>query len=235
MYYKTSLAVVLIGMFIYGYSDQQYNPKDVHGSHSYTDYVSNWNDISCTTWATLNALLALFPLMPSPFYGVLSGFNAIAPTFSLGVCGAFWFLLPADRQSKDIVSLHQHAFLAIITVLDLAISGAPLRFFHILSTWVFAGAYALNTMIVYYCFGEDRDEIYPFLRYKEDFGSAIKFDLMMTFGIQSVVFTMIYCLNKLKFMLHRRCSSSYGPDGKASESQTGLIEKEPLDNRFEFE
>jgi len=235
MYYKTSLAVVLIGMFIYGYSDQQYNPKDVYGSHSYTDYVSNWNDISCTTWATLNALLALFPLMPSPFYGILSGFNAIAPTFSLGVCGAFWILLPAERQSKDIVSLHQHGFLAIITVLDLALSGAPLRFFHILSTWVFAGAYALNTMIVYYCFGDDRDEIYPFLKYKEDFSSAIKFDLMMTFGIQSVVFIMIYCLQKLKFMLHRRCSSSYGPDGKASESQTGLIEKAPLDNRFEFE
>ena len=126
----------------------------VLGSHSYTDYVSNWNDMSCTMWATLNALLAMFPMLPSPFYGVLSGLNAIAPTFSLGVCGAFWLLLPPERQSKDIVSLHQHAFLAIITVVDLLLSGAPVRFFHILSTWVFAGAYALNTMIVYYAFGK---------------------------------------------------------------------------------
>lgn len=184
-------------------------------------------------------------------YGLLSGMNAIAPTFSLGVCGAFWFLLPAERQSKDIVSLHQHAFLAIITVADLLISGTPIRFFHIMSTWVFAGCYALNTMIVYYVFGESfhcasifqsltskcligaqRDEIYPFLKYKEDFSTAISFNLMMTFGIQSAVFISIYCLNKLKFLVYRKCSSSH-PDGRASESQTGLIEKEPLNSRLE--
>merc|ERR1712130_759699 len=111
MYYKTSLAVVLMGMFIYGYSDQQYNPKDVYG--------------------------------------------------------------------------------------------------------------------------DDRDEIYPFLKYKDDFSSALKFDLMMTFGIQSVVFCVLYCLNKLKLTIFKKCSKSY-PDGMASESQTGLIEKDPLDSRFEF-
>lgn len=232
LYYKISLALALFGMFIYGYSDQKHNPKDVYGSHSYTDYVSNWNDISCTMWATLNAFIALCPTAPGPMYGLLSGMNAIAPTFSLGVCGAFWFLLPAERQSKDIVSLHQHAFLAIITVADLLISGTPIRFFHIMSTWVFAGCYALNTMIVYYVFGAQRDEIYPFLKYKEDFSTAISFNLMMTFGIQSAVFISIYCLNKLKFLVYRKCSSSH-PDGRASESQTGLIEKEPLNSRLE--
>ena len=105
-------------------------------------------------WALLNAFIAFFPAAPMPFYGVLSGLNAIAPTFSIGVAGSFWILLPADRQSKDIVSLHQHGFLAIITVADLLISGAPVRFFHIFSTWIFAGLYALNTMIVFYVFGK---------------------------------------------------------------------------------
>lgn len=236
LYYKTSLAIALISMMLYGYSDQKFNPKDVYGSHSYTDYVSNWNDMSCTIWATLNALVAVFPQLPSPIYGLLSGMNAVAPTFSIGVCGAFWLLLPADRQSTDWVSLHQHAFLAIITVLDLIFTGAPVRFFHIMSTWVFAGCYALNTMIVYYIFGAPRDEIYPFLKYKEDFSSAIQFDLMMTFGVQSVVFIMIYCIHRLKMKLYTTISSNYtGPDGRASESQTGLIEKEPLDKRSDFE
>jgi len=97
------------------------------GSHSYTDYVSNWNDISCSIWAILNCVLAYFPQAPDFFYSALSATNAIAPTFSIGVAGAFWCLLPADRQSTDIVSLHQHGFLAIITVADLIFSAAPIR------------------------------------------------------------------------------------------------------------
>ena len=101
----------------------------------------------------MNALMAAFPQSPGHLYGLLSGLNAIAPTFSIGVAGAFWLLLPAERQSKDLVSLHQHGFLAVITVIDLLICAAPIRYFHILSTWIFAGAYAINTMLVYYIFG----------------------------------------------------------------------------------
>jgi len=206
--YKSCLAVALLGMFIYGYSDQQYNPKDVHGSHSYTDYVSNWNDIACTLWASMNALMAAFPQSPGHLYGLLSGLNAIAPTFSIGVAGAFWLLLPAERQSKDLVSLHQHGFLAVITVIDLLICAAPIRYFHILSTWIFAGAYAINTMLVYYIFGASRDEIYPFLDYQDKFIDAVKFDLFMTFGVQSIVFTTLYVMSKIKYFFIRRCSVS---------------------------
>ena len=97
------------------------------GSHSYTDYVSNWNDMSCSIWAVLNAILAVAPHSPGALYSMVSAFNAIAPTFSIGVAGAFWCLLPAERQSKDLVSLHQHGFLAVITVLDTCFSAAPIR------------------------------------------------------------------------------------------------------------
>ena len=99
----------------------------ISGSHSYTDYVSNWNDISCSIWALLNCALAHFPQAPDFAFSALSAFNAIAPTFSIGVAGAFWCLLPAERQSTDIVSLHQHGFLAVITVADLIFSAAPIR------------------------------------------------------------------------------------------------------------
>ena len=114
-------------MLAYGYHDQQFNPKDVHGSHFYTDYVSNWNDMSCSIWAVLNAVLAFCPQTHGALYAGVSAFNAIAPTFSIGVAGAFWCLLPKERQSTDIVSLHQHAFLAIITVIDLIFTAAPIR------------------------------------------------------------------------------------------------------------
>jgi len=208
--YKTSLAVVLVAMLIYGYTDQRTNPKDVHGSHSYTDYVSNWNDMSCSIWAILNAIIALAPHSPGALYSTVSAFNAIAPTFSIGVAGAFWCLLPVERQSKDLVSLHQHAFLAVITVVDTCFSAAPIRWFHLFSTWIFAGLYSINTMIVYAIFGEERDEIYPFLNYAEKFGDALKFDIMMTFGVQSAVFLLIFALSHLKFFVHRKCLSKSG-------------------------
>ena len=102
--------------------------KKIRFAFSYTDYVSNWNDMSCSMWAVLNAILALAPNSPTFMYSSVSAFNAIAPTFSIGVAGAFWCLLPAERQSKDLVSLHQHGFLAVITVADMLFSAAPIRF-----------------------------------------------------------------------------------------------------------
>lgn len=208
-YYKTGLAVVLVSMLVYGYTDQRVNPKDVHGSHSYTDYVSNWNDMSCSVWAVLNAILALAPNSPTFMYSSVSAFNAIAPTFSIGVAGAFWCLLPAERQSKDLVSLHQHGFLAVITVADMLFSAAPIRWFHLFSTWIFAGAYSLNTMLVYAIFGEERDEIYPFLNYAGDYASAVKFDMFMTFGVQSAVFLFIFALSHAKFFIHRKLQERF--------------------------
>lgn len=215
-WYKTVLAVFICSMFIYGYRDQKNNPKDMHGSHSYTDYVSNWNDISCSIWAILNCVLAYFPQAPDFFYSALSATNAIAPTFSIGVAGAFWCLLPADRQSTDIVSLHQHGFLAIITVADLIFSAAPIRWFHLFSTWVFAGCYALNTMVVYYVFGEGRDEIYPFLDYKDKFSAAMKFNMMMTFGVQSAVFLFIFLVSNMKFFVYRKLQERFEAKIRAS-------------------
>jgi len=208
-YYKATLAVFLVSMLAYGYHDQQFNPKDVHGSHFYTDYVSNWNDMSCSIWAVLNAVLAFCPQTHGALYAGVSAFNAIAPTFSIGVAGAFWCLLPKERQSTDIVSLHQHGFLAIITVIDLIFTAAPIRWFHLFSTWIFAGCYALNTMIVFFIFGESRDEIYPFLDYTNKFKDALKFDIFMTFGVQSAVFIFIFLTSNIKFFVHRKLQERF--------------------------
>merc|ERR1712212_233352 len=208
-YYKATLAVFLVSMLAYGYHDQQSNPKDVHGSHFYTDYVSNWNDMSCSIWAVSNAILAFFPQTHWALYASASAFNAIAPTFSIGVAGAFWCLLPKERQSTDIVSLHQHAFLAIITVIDLIFTAAPIRWFHLFSTWIFAGCYALNTMIVFFIWGEDRDEIYPFLDYTNKWKDALKFDVFMTFGVQSSVFIFIFLTSNIKFFVHRKLQERF--------------------------
>jgi hypothetical protein len=233
-WYKTTLMIFICSMFVYGYRDQKNNPKDMHGSHSYTDYVSNWNDISCSIWAILNCALAHFPQAPDFAFSTLSAFNAIAPTFSIGVAGAFWCLLPAERQSTDIVSLHQHGFLAVITVADLIFSAAPIRWFHLFSTWIFAGSYAANTMIVYYVFGEGRDEIYPFLDYKDNFMYALKFDVMMTFGVQTTVFLFIFFIANMKFFVHRKCLSTTDTYVKCQKGELDL-ESESRDSRDSVE
>ena len=84
------------------------------------------------------------------------------------------------------------------------------RWFHLFSTWIFAGLYSINTMVVYAIFGDSRDEIYPFLNYGEKFVDAVKFDVMMTFGVQSAVFLFIFSLSSIKFFIHRKCLSKSG-------------------------
>ena len=55
--------------------------------------------------------------------------------------------------------------------------------------------------------GESRDEIYPFLDYTNKFKDALKFDIFMTFGVQSAVFIFIFLTSNIKFFVHRKCLS----------------------------
>ena len=121
------------------------------GTHCYTDYVSNWSDIICSIWGLVSAYLAVNPNSSDRLYRFSNGLNSIAPTWSIGVAGAFWVsfteienffysfllvekyystlfqcLLPADRQTLDLVSLHQHAALAILTFADLLITNSKI-------------------------------------------------------------------------------------------------------------
>ena len=111
-------------------------------------------------------------MVPNPSQNIerlLAAFNSIAPTWSIGVSGAFWvslcsrdkvfpcfiqFLLPKDRQTLDLVSLNQHAFLAIICLVDLLITNSRIRIKDLVPAWLFATAYAINTILVWLIFGK---------------------------------------------------------------------------------
>ena len=158
------------------------------GSHCYTDYVSNWSDVVCSIWAIISAYIAIVPNASHNIERLLAAFNSIAPTWSIGVSGAFWvslencqgsekfprnpdwddrqestylnnffqFLLPKDRQTLDLVSLNQHAFLAIICLVDLLITNSRIRIKDLIPAWLFATAYAVNTILVWLIFGKFR-------------------------------------------------------------------------------
>ena len=153
------------------------------GSHCYTDYVSNWSDVVCSIWAIISAYIAIVPNASQNIERLSAAFNSIAPTWSIGVSGAFWvssenslksgkfsgnldwkppkyvynliqFLLPKDRQTLDLVSLNQHAFLAIICLVDLLITNSRIRIKDLVPAWLFATAYAVNTILVWLIFGK---------------------------------------------------------------------------------
>merc|ERR1711868_4835 len=200
--YKLTVAAYLISMSFYGWRDQKLNPKNIHGSHCYTDYVSNWSDVVCSIWAIISAYIAIVPNASKNIERLLAAFNSIAPTWSIGVSGAFWFLLPKDRQTLDLVSLNQHAFLAIICLVDLLITNSRIRIKDLIPAWLFATAYAANTILVWLIFGQDRDAIYPMIDYTNKFNFAIQFNLVLIFGVQTAVFLTLYIISTIKHIIY---------------------------------
>ena len=81
------------------------------GTHCYTDYVSNWSDIICSIWGLVSAYLAVNPNSSDKIYKLSTGLNSIAPTWSIGVAGAFWvsvFLLSNFRVVSTCKYLVSH-------------------------------------------------------------------------------------------------------------------------------
>jgi hypothetical protein len=62
------------------------------------------------------------------------------------------------------------------------------------------------------------------LNYSEKFGYAVKFDLAMTFGLQTIMFSLMYLFSKTKFWVHRKITAAPSVDSPG-ESKTELLEK----------
>ena len=57
---------------------------------AYTDYISNWADISCALWGILSAQNALFRNTYEVEKWLLRAFNAIAPSSAIAVCWGYF-------------------------------------------------------------------------------------------------------------------------------------------------
>lgn len=87
-------------------------------------------------------------------------FNAMASTSSITITGVYWGLMDKDKLSTAIHSLHQHGGLGVITFSSLLLSHDPFPFVYVVSTWMFAGTYAIYVYILYSIYGFERDAVY---------------------------------------------------------------------------
>ena len=64
--------------------------------------------------------------------------------------------------------------------------------------------------------------------------AALKFDVMMTFGVQTTVFLFIFFISNMKFFVHRKCLSTTDTYVKCQKGELDL-ESESRDSRDSVE
>ena len=52
--------------------------------------------------------------------------------------------------------------------------------------------------------GEERDSIYPMLDYTNNFSSAIQYNLVLIFGVQTVFFLLLFLVSTIKHKIHKK-------------------------------
>ena len=76
---------------------------------AYTDYISNWADISCALWGILSAQNAFFRNTYEVEKWLLRAFNAIAPSSAFCVCWGYFV-------SKSQLKRRQHCWRQILNL-----------------------------------------------------------------------------------------------------------------------
>lgn len=189
--YKCGLALFLVSMLIYGYVYQKQNPKRGQEDYWYTDYYSNWTEMTCTAWAVIHAYISINekPSKLTTSSAVILSSLAFGNAFVLVF--AYWGQMPPDQLTIDVLSLHQHTFLAVITFVDTLITPISYRWYHIFGYYVYGACYTTNALIAY---ALGRGCIYPFLDYDNHFYDALKLNFMLTVPVGSIAFLISYTL-----------------------------------------
>ena len=146
--------------------------------------------MTCTIWAVIHAYIAVSEKPPKAIcssaviFASLAFSNAFVtgiqlfifllhnrilwpihqnPLFQVLVF-AYWGQMPPDQLTIDVLSLHQHTFLAVITLLDLLVTQISLRqylkgsnlklvkqfrWYHLLWSYVYGACYTSNAVIAY--------------------------------------------------------------------------------------
>jgi len=124
--YKCVLALFLVTMLVHGYFYQiQYPIRE--DPYWYTDYYSNWTEMTCAAWAVIHAYISINekPSKLTTSSAVIMSSLAFGNAFVLAF--AYWGNVPPDRLKFHFRSLHQHVFLAVITFVDTLITPISYR------------------------------------------------------------------------------------------------------------
>ena len=94
---------------------------------------------------------------------------------ALAITVLFWSVLYRPEDSIDHISLVVHAVNGVVALLDIWVSGVPVRILHVIYTIFFCGVYSAFTGIYFAAGGvnDDGDRfVYPALNYEKDPGTA---------------------------------------------------------------
>jgi len=195
---KSSLAVVLTSVMLYGWIDQKIKglARD-NRKHKYGDYVSNWNEISCCIWAVVCAVNAIRRTEATNWMVKWQRFqHSMAATSSVTITLIYWNMMDEELVSYKPHSLHQHGMLAILTCTTFIISKFRYPLWHIITGWLFAGVYSIYAGMIYFLYGDERDAVYSFAEYGKGVHSVWKMQATMVFGVQSVIFLILIGMHR---------------------------------------
>ena len=138
----------------------------------------------------------------------------VGTEFAVAITLLYWTLFYEPHSKHNffsIDSLHIHLINGILAIVDLWMSGVPVRVYHALHSVLFAISYVVFTGVYYAAGGTDpagNSFIYPFLNYESSPGSAIGLGivcaLVLTTSIHFVFYLQFIIRNWITCYIQRR-------------------------------
>ena len=138
----------------------------------------------------------------------------VGTEFAVAITLLYWTLFYQPRSEHNFFSLdslHIHLINGVVALVDLWLSGTPVRLYHCLYSVLFAASYFIFTVIYYAAGGMDpagNRFIYPFLNYKSNpvpaVGIGIGCALVMMTAIHFVFYLQFIVRNCITCHIHRK-------------------------------
>ena len=122
----------------------------------------------------------------------------VGTEFAAAITILYWTLVYEPHSKHNffsIDSLHIHLINGVLALVDLWLSGVPVRIYHALHSVLFAVSYVVFTGVYYAAGGTDpagNSFIYPFLNYKSNAGSAIGLGIICALVLMTIIHFFFY-------------------------------------------
>ena len=128
----------------------------------------------------------------------------VGTEFAVAITLIYWtlFYQPHSKQNFfSLDSLHIHLINGILALVDLWMTGVPVRVYHALYSILLALSYVAFTGIYYAAGGTDptgNSFIYPFLNYKSSPGSAVGLGIMCALLLMTAILFIFFILSLIR-------------------------------------
>jgi len=197
--YKITLAVFCVLMLTADFIQQKRTPVVGQEKYWFTDYFTNWVEITVTISAVLHAYTSSTKMPSKTLLSISLISSAWAYTTTLTLVFAYWGAVrqsqPAHMRTIEFFTMYQHAFLPVIVLIDLLITPVVLKANHLLWVYVDAFGYVTATFVAY---KSGRGAIYPIMDYDEDFNAAMVTYFFIAGPLVTISFIVVYFICRVK-------------------------------------